>query len=167
MNMRLEYWSGRRFTYFQESNNMTSPPPSLREVVRQCAEALEAVHVQWVLGEPLSTIVCEAHDAAMAALQSTPDPAQEMQERIMTDAQIKHMVDRFLSWRLLDNFNPDAGISFKTDFNEHTDYPIKHRPVGTNSFDVGQAEAMVRYIVDGMPPPKLPGDVGHGGGGIG
>lgn len=31
----------------------------------------------------------------------------------MTEAQIKHMVNRFLSWKLPDNFNPDAGISFK------------------------------------------------------
>jgi hypothetical protein len=28
----------------------------------------------------------------------------------MTDEQIKHMVNRFLGWRLPENFQPDAGI---------------------------------------------------------
>jgi hypothetical protein len=28
----------------------------------------------------------------------------------MNDAQIKHMVDRFLAWKLPDNFSPDAGV---------------------------------------------------------
>jgi hypothetical protein len=31
----------------------------------------------------------------------------------MTDDQIKHMVNRFLNWRLPESFSPDCGISFK------------------------------------------------------
>lgn len=69
----------------------------------------------------------------------------------MTEAQIKYMVDRFLGWKLPENFNPDAGISFKADFNEHTAHPMKHLPSGTNLLDAAQAEAMVRYMVEGMP----------------
>ena len=70
----------------------------------------------------------------------------------MTDEQIKHMVNRFLGWRLPENFSPDAGISsFKPDFNVHTAHPMKHEPVGTNLFDCFQAEAMVRYMIAGMP----------------
>ena len=65
--------------------------------------------------------------------------------------QIKHMVERFLQWRLPENFNPDGGISFKKTFNEKTTHPMKHEPVGTNLFDYGQAEAMIRYITEGMP----------------
>lgn len=68
----------------------------------------------------------------------------------MTDAQIKHMVDRFLGWKLPEDFNPDAGISFKAAFNEGTAYPMKHEPSGTNLFDARQADAMVRYMIDGM-----------------
>ena len=68
----------------------------------------------------------------------------------MTEDQIKYMVARFLGWRLPENFNPDAGISFKRDFNEHTAYPMKHEPVGTNLFDAVQTEVMIRYLVDGM-----------------
>lgn len=69
----------------------------------------------------------------------------------MTPAQIKHMVDRFLGWRLPDNFSPDAGISFKKLFNEGTAYQSENRPVGTNLFDAQQADAMVRHMIDGMP----------------
>jgi len=61
------------------------------------------------------------------------------------------MVDRFLGWKLPENFRPDAGISFKATFNEHTAHPMKHEPSGTNLFDAVQAEGMVRYMTEGMP----------------
>lgn len=70
----------------------------------------------------------------------------------MTDEQIKHMVDRFLGWRLPEDFHPDAGISFKATYNEHTCWPGKHQPSGTNLFHAGQAEAMIRHLIEGMPP---------------
>lgn len=74
----------------------------------------------------------------------------------VTDEQIKHMVNRFLKWRLPANFNPDAGISFKPEYNVEFNAlygkpPARHEPVGTNLFDAEQAEAMVRYMVEGMP----------------
>ena len=70
----------------------------------------------------------------------------------MTDEQIKYMVNRFLGWRLPEAFSPDAGISFKPTFNDHMPSgPQKHNPTGTNLFDVSQADAMVRYMIDGMP----------------
>jgi hypothetical protein len=69
----------------------------------------------------------------------------------MTDEQIKHMVGRFLNWKLPVNFRPDGGISFKAAFNEHTAHPMKHEPVGTNLFDATQADAMIRYMIDGLP----------------
>ena len=69
----------------------------------------------------------------------------------MTEAQIKHMVNRFLGWKLPGNFSPDAGISFKATFNEHTGHPMRHEPSGTNLLDATQAEAMVRYMIEGLP----------------
>lgn len=69
----------------------------------------------------------------------------------LTDEQIKYMVGRFLQWKLPDNFTPDAGISFKRVFNEHTSHPMKHEPVGTNLFDATQTEEMIRYLIDGLP----------------
>ena len=68
----------------------------------------------------------------------------------VAEALVKHLVDRFLGWKLPTNFSPDAGISFKADFNEHTAYPMKHEPVGTNLFDADQATAMVRYMLEGF-----------------
>ena len=69
----------------------------------------------------------------------------------MNAAQIKHMVDRFLQWKLPADFHPDAGISFKREFNENTPWPMKHEPVGTNLFSATQAEAMIAHMVDGLP----------------
>ncbi|GAA4108547.1 hypothetical protein ACFFTN_01160 [Aminobacter aganoensis] len=69
----------------------------------------------------------------------------------LSDEQIAHMVSRFLGWRLPDDFSPDGGISFKRDYNTATPWPSKHEPVGTNLFDVNQAEAMVRHMLEGMP----------------
>lgn len=69
----------------------------------------------------------------------------------VTESDIKQMVNRFLGWRLPENFRPDAGISFKAEFNEHTPHPMKHNPTGTNLFDSQQTEAMVRYMVERMP----------------
>lgn len=87
---------------------------------------------------------------ALAVISLTNELARR-ERATLTDAQIKHMVDRFLGWRLPENFNPDGGINFKKTFNEHTVHPMKHEPSGTNLFDATQADAMVRYIVDGMP----------------
>ncbi|WP_292636770.1 hypothetical protein [Mesorhizobium sp.] len=69
----------------------------------------------------------------------------------LSEAQIKYMVDRFLQWRLPENFSPDAGISFKKTFNESSQFgPMEHNPIGTNLFDATQAEAMVRNMLEGM-----------------
>ena len=69
----------------------------------------------------------------------------------MNEEQINHMVQRFLAWRLPYDFSPDAGISFKATFNEHTGHPMRHEPSGTNLLDATQAEAMVRYMIEGLP----------------
>ena len=74
----------------------------------------------------------------------------------LSEEQIKYMVNRFLGWRLPENFNPDAGISFQPNFNEETAHPMRHEPTGTNLFDATQAEEMVRYLVDGMTLEATP-----------
>lgn len=69
----------------------------------------------------------------------------------MTDDQIKHLVNRFLTWKLPEDFRPDAGISFHRWFNKDTPYPMKNEPVGTNLLTATQAEAMIRHMLEGMP----------------
>jgi hypothetical protein len=69
----------------------------------------------------------------------------------LPEDQIKHMVDRFLGWKLPGNFNPDGGVSFKKTFNESTAHPMKHEPSGTNLFDANQVDGMVRHMIEEMP----------------
>lgn len=64
-----------------------------------------------------------------------------------TDEQIKHMVDRFLMWRLPEHFSPDGGISFDPIGNKGTPHEYRRNPIGTNLFDATQAEAMVRHLI--------------------
>lgn len=67
---------------------------------------------------------------------------------------VKHMVDRFLSWKLPENFNPDGGISFKPGY-ENTVYGVtsyvRNEPTGTNLLDAAQATAMVQHMLGGLP----------------
>lgn len=65
----------------------------------------------------------------------------------MMEAKIKESVQRFLCWRLPEDFAPDGGISFRPMFNENTPYPMKAEPTGTNLFTATQAEAMIRHIL--------------------
>jgi len=100
------------------------------------------------LGCPTGTNMLEWARAAIATTGAAPSTAAK---GVMTDKQVKHMVDRFLGWRLPDPFRPDAGISFKAAFNEHLPGgPMRHQPTGTNLFSGEQAEAMVRYMIDGL-----------------
>jgi len=69
----------------------------------------------------------------------------------MTEAQIKHMVQRFLGWKLPEHFNPDGGISFDPIGSKGTPYEFRREPVGTNLLGADQADAMVRYMIDGLP----------------
>lgn len=71
-----------------------------------------------------------------------------------TDDLVKEMVNRFLNWKLPNDFAPDAGISFKAEYNQDTPWPARHEPIGTNLFHAGQAEEMVRHIL-GLRIKKL------------
>lgn len=62
------------------------------------------------------------------------------------------MVDRFLGWKLPEDFSPDAGISFKP--TKPYDEP-GWWPVGTNLLHAGQAKEMLQHVVGGAP--VLPG----------
>ncbi len=94
--------------------------------------------------------------AAGMFIVNAPVPSPSQQEGPhMTEDQIKHMVDRFLGWRLPEDFHPDCGIEFDAEAARKLN-PINHRyePVGTNLFTATQATAMVRYLIEGLPAPK-------------
>lgn len=75
--------------------------------------------------------------------------ANERTKCPLTDDQIKHMVNRFLAWKLPEDFTPDAGISFKPILRDGEPWP-EVWPVGTNLLMATRAEAMIRYMVDGI-----------------
>lgn len=65
---------------------------------------------------------------------------------------IAAMVDRFLGWKLPDDFHPDGGISFTQYFNVEYNAkrglpPARHDPIGTNLLNADQAKAMLEYVV--------------------
>jgi hypothetical protein len=64
------------------------------------------------------------------------------------DDKIKEMTNRFLCWKLPEDFSPDCGISFDADAAKKIN-PVngKYEPVGTNLFTATQAEAMVRFML--------------------
>ena len=68
----------------------------------------------------------------------------------MNQNQIKHMTEKFLSWRLPNDFNPDGGIKFTKVSNPNTAYQYTYEPIGTNLFNCEQAKAMVEYISQGL-----------------
>jgi hypothetical protein len=70
----------------------------------------------------------------------------------LTDEQIKHMVNRFLCWRLPETFNPDCGIHFDADAAKKLNpRNARYEPTGTNLFDAAQTDAMVRHIIWDLP----------------
>jgi hypothetical protein len=62
----------------------------------------------------------------------------------MSEAQIKRMVDRFLTWSLPADFAPDGGISF---IRPITVAEVEWWPTGTHLLTARQAEAMIRYLL--------------------
>ncbi len=75
------------------------------------------------------------------------DPIVPVEEPELNDAQIKQMVDRFLTWKLPEDFAPDCGISFERVSCKGTPHEFHFAPVGTNLFTAAQAEAMVRHML--------------------
>lgn len=58
---------------------------------------------------------------------------------------VKEMVNRFLGWRLPEDFYPDCFITFNRDgAKAHGSHPV-----GTNLFHAGQATAMFEHCVNG------------------
>ncbi len=65
------------------------------------------------------------------------------------------MVNRFLSWKLPADFNPDSGIKFEKtrDVPGHPALVQHNEPTGTNLFSAEQARDMIAHIL-GVPNDK-------------
>jgi len=69
----------------------------------------------------------------------------------MTEEQIKHMTERFLHWKLPDDFSPDGGIEFNKTIRAGTMHEYTFSPIGTNLLTFTQAQAMIRYMLEDLP----------------
>jgi hypothetical protein len=70
----------------------------------------------------------------------------------LSSEQMKHLVDRFLGWRLPKPWHPDNGIKYERPHYAHLPADLDW-PTGTNLFDAEQAKAMLLYMIEGMPAP--------------
>jgi hypothetical protein len=120
---------------------MTQPPPTPKPIVTD-AEWLASLDVGYVVATKAA-----ARLKRIAAQLTSPNPEAS---EIMREALVKHMAERFLGWRLPDDFHPDGGVSFCPVGNKGTAHEYRHNPVGTNLFDYTQAEAMVRHMLEGF-----------------
>lgn len=69
----------------------------------------------------------------------------------MTNEQIEHMVSRFLSWKLPDDFSPDGGVEFRKFWGIRREPACQNKPTGTNLLNYPQAKAMVLHMITGLP----------------
>ncbi len=61
---------------------------------------------------------------------------------------IEEVTNRFLCWKLPEDFSPDGGISFQKVHSENSSWgPIRYEPVGTNLFTASQTKEMLRQIL--------------------
>ena len=88
-----------------------------------------------------------------AGQRATPPPAIDIgksgKESGRADNLVSHMVQRFLGWRLPENFGPDCGIKFERLSNVGTEWERQNEPTGTNLLDAEQARAMFAYCIEG------------------
>lgn len=125
-------------------------PPNPREELRMSARMIRTWMPESFPANELGQVhfvrcVIDAVAEAIERFLMAPDAAIQPSE-----AHVKHMVDRFLGWKLPDSFSPDGGISFKKFGNEGTAHQYEHQPSGTNLLDATQATAMVRYLIEGL-----------------
>lgn len=81
---------------------------------------------------PLFDLHEPRHDCGPGCLVFVPVPVLPV-----TEEYLQEMVNRFLSWRLPEDFAPDGGVCFEGG-----------SPIGTNLFTAAQAEAMIRHLLD-------------------
>lgn len=124
---------------FYEEAAEQEPPMSENEKLR---EALEKIARKTSITFGRGTMSGEEAAAIAREALSTP-PSKADADDV---ERIKHMVDRFLMWRLPPDFAPDGGVIFS-----HTSGGRVNEPIGTNLLTAVQAEAMVRFMVEGLP----------------
>lgn len=57
------------------------------------------------------------------------------------------MVNRFLTWKLPEDFQPDSGVLFNRTMANGKPRPAAWWPIGTNLFTADQAREMLEYVL--------------------
>ena len=117
----------------------------------ESGECDDAENVREATAEALRDELLEAWREREEAEVELARKAEPPRMSTLTEAQIKHMVDRFLSWKLPTAFNPDGGISFERIAGASGPHPFVREPVGTNLLSADQATEMVRHMLEGLP----------------
>jgi hypothetical protein len=146
------------------------PPIGVRATVDALIEKhLGPAPVTAAQAEPVATVIKKGAERQWMSerLGSLPDgmyslylaaPAATQAVRV---PDIAAMVDRFLGWRLPQDFSPDCGISFDgrkdDEWNKNKQWPI-----GTNLLSADQARAMFEYVLAAAPAAPTAKEAGPG-----
>lgn len=114
----------------------------VQKLLRDLQTALSIQGLRFALGTvvdpaPVDISLRAQHDSICGAPAIAP----------FTDAQIKHMVERFLQWEFPYDFAPDGGIRFEPSSGDDA----FDRPIGANLFTSSEAELMIRHMLVGLP----------------
>jgi hypothetical protein len=103
--------------------------------------------------KPLSVdwVSPEDYDKLLAAWKGAAQPAPSV------PAVTEEMVNRFLGWRLPEDFYPDGGVSFAREVNGGP-RPRDWWPTGTNLLTAEQARAMLAHVIAAAPNPAARAD---------
>jgi len=127
-------------------DQFTTPPDQFKLIesqAREIAELKAALHeINSLRGSTLNFGVARA--IACKALGIKHTDSSELPSTESCKSPIDEMVNKFLGWKLPENFTPDAGIAFKPF--DHQRYNSPHWPIGTNLLTADQAKAMLKYV---------------------
>jgi hypothetical protein len=105
--------------------------------------------------EDTDTVLSVLSEQMRHDLQQAADELERLYA--IPEPDVKAMVDRFLCWKLPQDFGPDCGISFDgrkdDEWNKN-----KTWPVGTNLFTADQARQMVEHMLASDKPAERDSD---------
>ena len=134
------------------------------EAMEECQKVLGSTHLNYEMSNFLADDIALAESfcrEAIAALEGMQKAEQNI--TILACGSLDDAVNRFLRWKLPENFSPDAGISFNPEYNveymaKQGKPPMRHEPTGTNLFNADQARQMIEHILGIQAAPNKTGE---------
>ncbi len=104
----------------------------------------------WHLKPHHSTVPTHWQQMPQALQQSTPTPVSATTGNTSMEV-TQQMIDRFLSWKLPEDFSPDCGVSFDKRPPDAKGY-ARPWPVGTSLLTATQARQMLEHVLQAPTP---------------